>query len=166
MNPVDLLALIDRDDPARAEARLAQIRRSLTRFFEWRGMRDAEDLAHTTLTRGLEKIAEGATVYNKDPGGFFYGIARNVLQEATRDRRRVGASLDGVEQAQHPLGTGLNPMETKIYLDQCLREISGEERRLLTDYVTGTGTTKGITTPAERLRVHRIRKKLAKLREK
>lgn len=163
--PADLLALLD-PDPKKAEERLNRLRDVLWRFFEWRGARDPEDLVHIVFVRGMEKINEGATVYSGDPGGFFYGIARNVLLEASREARHSMPGGEAPGPSSYRPGPGLNPLETKIYLNECLARLDKKERELLTDYATGGGMPSGVSVPALRLRAHRIRKKLSKLREK
>lgn len=166
MNPVDLLAVLDGEDPAKARARLEQLRKVLRRFFEWRGMEHAEDLVHEVLVRGMERIGDGAAIYAKDPGGFFYGIAKNVLREETRRMFQDQTPVPEPDPGAYRPGPGLNPLETKIYLEQCLAHLSQEERELLMGYINGAMPPDGTSSGLQRLRAHRIRKKLWELRKK
>lgn len=166
MNPLDLLEHFDAADRANAEVRLLQLRDVLRRFFEWRGVRDPEDCVHTVFLRGMEKISGGTPVFAKELGGFLYGIARLVLLEAKRaDSPRVlpgGSASPSVYRA----GPVLNPLETAIYVDECLSRLDKDERDLLTKYAAGVDPPPGISQQALRLRIHRIRKKMMKLSQK
>lgn len=166
MTPLDLLAYFDPKDRKNAETRLLQLRDVLWRFFEWRGVRDPEDCVHTVFLRGIEKIAGGTPVYAKELGGFLYGIAKMVLLEATRNDARDQPPAEGPDPPAYRPGPVLNPLETRIYLKECLAQLDQEERDLLAGYALGADPPRGMSPQALRLRVHRIRKKLKKLRRK
>lgn len=166
MTPLDLLDYFDPNDRKSAEVRLLQLRDVLCRFFEWRGVRDPEDCVHVVFLRGMEKIKGGTPVYAKELGGFLYGIARMVLLEATRNDARDQPPVDPPEPPAYRPGPALNPLETRIYLDECLSRLDKDERELLAAYAVGADPPRGISQQAVRLRVHRIRKKLLRLRKK
>lgn len=166
MTPLDLLDYFDPKDRKNAEIRLLQLRDVLWRFFEWRGVRDPEDCVHTVFLRGMEKISGGTPVYAKELGGFLYGIARMVLLEATRNDAKDQSAGEAPGPPAYRPGPVLNPVETKIYLEECLSGLDKDERELLTGYAVGAERPRGMSQQALRLRIHRIRKKLQKLRRK
>jgi DNA-directed RNA polymerase specialized sigma24 family protein len=78
-----LLGCLDPDRDTAARVYL-QLHRKLVKYFEWRDVPYAEGLADETLNR-LARASEPI----RNPAAFAMGVARNVLREFHRDRRRI-----------------------------------------------------------------------------
>lgn len=162
-----LLARLDRD-PARAAQEFERLRRTLTRFFDWRGVSFPDDCADETLDRLAAKLADDVAVL--DLAGFAHGIARMVLMESTRARARE-APLD---DATLPAPPSPEPADDALArsLEDCLGRLSGTERELvLSYYAGGDGRGKierrremargsGLSDNALRSRVQRLRDRI------
>jgi len=159
-----LLARLDAD-PGRAAAEFDRLRRTLIKFFDWRGASAPDDAADETLDRLAGKLEEVDVV---DVPAFAHGIARLVLHEVQRDEARRG-SLDGLELAAPEKEDGPVPEPLLRQLRQCLEGLPRENRDLLLAYyATGDGTGKiegrqrlarkwGLSANALRSRVQRLR---------
>lgn len=157
-----LLAVFDEDEE-QAEAKYAELYHKLLRFFEWRKATDPSDLVQETITRGLQNLQVGKEITTIDPAHYFMGIARNVEKE--RWKRRPVEPLDEQELfGARAAFLGLNLPEQKIYLKECLSQLSREEFELLLAYIEGAanewGLARGLQPGAVRLRVHRLRKRI------
>lgn len=148
-----------------SEEKYKEIHEKLMRFFKWKGFDDAaEDLAQTTITRGLEKLNAGAHIYTDDPLRFFYGFAHNIVREQHKQKARTPDQLSEPDSRVDPASqASLSSTETLVLRDEYLRALSEEDRTLLTDYAEGLTTHKGLTPELLRIKVHRIRKRLDKL---
>src|SRR5215813_5974815 len=78
-------------DPDREQAgeKYEQIRRKLTKFFQWRGCAVPEEFADRTIDRAARRMAEGAEMRSQDVYVFFHGIAVNVLREHWKEAQKV-----------------------------------------------------------------------------
>jgi len=85
----ELLAIFD-SDPDRAEEKYLELFQHLARYFEWNRSQAPEDLAQEAFKRGFAGLQEGREITTGDPGGFFFGIARNLFTRGL---------------ACHPIGT-------------------------------------------------------------
>jgi len=163
-----LLRRLD-DDEARAGAALDRLRRTLVRFFDWRGAFWPEDCADETIDRVARKLSEGTAVI--DVPAFCHGIARLVLHEAVRaDARR--AALD--EADPPPVDTAEPRAEEALLenLDRCLDDLPEGGRELVLAYYAEDGGGQrirhrrdiarrtGLTDNALRSRVQRLRDSL------
>src|SRR5512134_1992159 len=83
-----LLASLDADRE-RAGERYEDLRRTLVRFFEWRGAPFPEDHADETFDRVARRLDEGITIENL--GGYCYNVARLIFLETLKnpDSRRT-----------------------------------------------------------------------------
>lgn len=162
-----LLARLD-DDAARAGLEYERLRRTLVRFFEWRGADSAETCADEALDRLARRLEEETTV--KDVFAYAYGIARLVLLE--QRRQPVFTPLDG-ELAQAPVVYPGDPDEQRALdcLDRCLGAMESASRALLLTYYEGERRAKianrrqlaetlGLSDNALRSRVQRLRDRL------
>ncbi len=159
-----LLAVLD-PDPDRAQERYALLREDLKRFFEYRGCQTAEDEAHTVLRRGMQRISDGAEVFAADPRGYFFGIARHVLQEDWKRNREE--HLEPEDWSTHAsTSREFQQVEARLTLQKCLGALDREERMLIVKYHTGDrenlSRELGLTMEGLRTRVHRIRRKIEK----
>src|SRR5918912_468429 len=78
-----LLAWLD-PDQARAGQKYEEIRRSLVKFFEFRGCLTPDEQADETIDRVARRISEGVEVLTDNQFLYFYGVALRVLQEYQR----------------------------------------------------------------------------------
>ena len=157
-----LLGWLDADAD-RAARKYEQTRRSLIKFFEHRGCHTPEEQADRTIDRVARRIGEGTVI--DEPAAYFYGVARNVLQEYYRRRSGTIPPLLYVPDdaaAQH---------RRYECMGRCLDRLPLESRMLLTEYATveksrgnelraAMARRIGVTLNTLRLRVHRLREQL------
>lgn len=173
-----LLALLD-TDPDRAALAYGNVQKKLTKFFEWRGSRDAALHTDITLERVARRLGEGATVTTTNPYAFITGFAQNVWREHLRQPDRRFTALD--EAQAIPAADSGDPLEAQtrresddrrfLCLDDCLGRLPDKQRRALLRYHEGQARTRidarkrladsfGIPVSALRLRMFRIREGL------
>lgn len=162
-----LLAMLDPDRDRAAEM-YEIIRRKLIRLFEWRGCEFPEDLADETFNRVAKKLYEGTEI-QRDPLGYFYGVAHLVYKEDWRGIARKKKALDS--GAWPPRQPDEEPEDHRLScLKKCLAQLPADQRHLLLEYHKGEdGNIRnrkrladelGVPINALRIRVHRIRRKL------
>jgi RNA polymerase sigma factor (sigma-70 family) len=164
-----------------AASRYELIRKKLITFFESRGCLDPIDYADETINRVARRLSEGVEIYTQDPSSYFYGVARNLLQEYWEDPSRLSKPLDNLT-SERPLSVSpdaaLEHRERQVQLDrqmecleQCLALLPEPNRELIIEYYRGDGGQKirsrkelarrrGIPLNALRIRALRIRQKL------
>lgn len=164
-----LLARLD-PDPDRAALAYESLRRTLVKFFDWRGAWSPEEGADETLDRLARKLAAGDQV--SDVRSFAHGIARHVLLEQLRSpEARIAraeeteldalAAVDAIAD-EEPLG---------VCLERCLAELPMESRELILQYYVDRGRAKienrrrlaaslGLSDNALRSRAQRVRDRL------
>jgi DNA-directed RNA polymerase specialized sigma24 family protein len=168
-----LLGSLDRE-PSRAAARYEQLRRRLIGLFQRHGVARAEDHADATFDRAAMCLARGVVVRG-DVSAFVIGVARHIAFEAVRSARREHL-FDPSDPAS---AIALPPAESDdedqlASLARCLDTLPPSTRALLLRYDEGAGTERiahrkalaselGIPLNALRIRVHRLRARLAKL---
>jgi DNA-directed RNA polymerase specialized sigma24 family protein len=157
----------DGDAAAREYERL---RAKLTGYFAMRGDADPESGADETLDRASAKIAAGAAV--PDVGRFCLGIARLVALERYRRAQRERQAFTGfAENRENRFDEEIE--NTYKLMALCLEQLPAAERELLTEYcrdLRGQARARqrgalaekwDTTTLGLRLRVHRLRQRLA-----
>jgi len=168
-------------DRHRAGERYETLRRKLIRLFSWRGAQEPEQCADETLDRVARRLVEGAAV--PDVFGFCHGVAMNVLREHWRRSQREPLSLDGLPAARVPVTDPAVEARRQdesrgrearlVCLDGCLAALDAPARDLLLRYhPDGGGSPRegrqrladelGVPMNALRIRVHRIRTRLAR----
>jgi RNA polymerase sigma factor (sigma-70 family) len=177
----DLLNFLDPGRPGKrgadrdteAEARYLEILRKLVCFFAGRGCPDAEDLALESILRVAAKCGEVDTSGHESRAGYFYGVARNVLNEWWRDALRQSAGREALKQELARLGVS-DPLSSSRKeavhrcLERCLGKLGHHARRLILRYYGEEGGAKiethrrladesGKSFNALRIEVHRIR---------
>lgn len=165
-----LLRSLD-EDPDRAEARYAHLRRRLVWFFERRGLPAAEDHADETLTRVAQKLEAGERV--EDVGTYSLGVARFVRLESLRQVRETPLDLETVEPSVEPRTpvTVDEPDDRLPCMQRCLAACSAEERELILTYYLGESRGRidlrralaarlGIPVATLRIRAFRTRQRL------
>jgi len=129
-----LLARLD-PDGERAGEKYEDLRRTLIKFFEWRGAPFPEDHTDETLNRVVRKLDEGIEIQNV--GGYCYEVARLVCLEALKgnDRRR-----DPLE-TNYPDTAGADAADSALErerlldcLERCLNRLPAESRALIVEY--------------------------------
>ena len=98
-----LLARLD-PDTDRAALDTERLRRTLVRFFDWRGIWPPDECADETLDR-LARRLEGETTV-EDLRSYAYGIARMVLLE-----RRRRPTFDPLDEAPDQRALGPTPQD-------------------------------------------------------
>ena len=128
--------LLDRlgDDREEAGEKYEDLRRTLIRFFQWRGAPFPEEHTDESLNRVARKLNEGVEI--KSIGGYCHEVARLVCLEALKghDGRRV--PLDEVKpEAPTPDTTDAAEKEHWLTcLEDCLNVLPSESRELITEY--------------------------------
>lgn len=131
--------LLDRlaADGEAAGERYEELRRTLTRFFEWRSAPLPEEQTDETLDRIARKLSEGVEV--KHVGAYAHEVARLVYLEAIkRVKRNPHDQLDEIERiAPAPPDNTEEAIEKEVRLaclDQCMNALPDENRELITEY--------------------------------
>jgi DNA-directed RNA polymerase specialized sigma24 family protein len=129
--------LLDRLDADRGRAgdKYEDLRRTLTRFFEWRGAPFPEEQADETFNRVAGRLDEGVVI--KNIGGYCYEVARLVCLEAFKghDSKRVGLEAINLEAAAADTTDAAIEKEMRLAcLEDCLRGLPRESRELIEEY--------------------------------
>jgi DNA-directed RNA polymerase specialized sigma24 family protein len=159
-------------DPGQAGLEYEHLRRSLIRFFDWRGEASAQECADECLDRLARRLADEAAIL--DVRRYALGIARLVLLE--RRRHRVTVSLSQLPEPRLPAtATSESADEDASALhdcfDRCLSELAADSQALLVRYYEGERDRKianrrelamsmGLSDNALRSRVQRLRDRL------
>lgn len=175
-----LLACLDQNREL-AASKYEIIRRKLMKYFECRGCYCSEDLADDAINRVARRIFEGKEIWTSQPANYFYGVARNVLKEYRTEIERGFPPIEYLSSPTQPYESALiqqeveaerNNLEQRLAcLEQCLRQLSPENRQIIISYYQGEKGDRikkrklladrlGIQTNALRIRVHRIRERL------
>src|SRR3990170_1236848 len=91
-----LLAALD-PDRERATALLAQQRRRLVKYFEWRGCWEPQRLADETIARVVRRLAEGEALGPSDVRATFHAVAQNLGREETSPGTEISEDLDATQ---------------------------------------------------------------------
>jgi DNA-directed RNA polymerase specialized sigma24 family protein len=173
----NLLRKLDLDDN-RAGEKYEELRRKLIKYFEWNCCFPAEDLVDVTLDRAAGKLE---TEEVRDLPAFAWGIAKNVRQEAWKRASRVlrisdlTGGDDSLLERAHPESV----VQEKITKEQrvkclrrCMQRLPGWDGELFSQYYNmredgavprqRLADDLGITLPALRVRINRMRSKLEK----
>jgi DNA-directed RNA polymerase specialized sigma24 family protein len=159
--------------------RYLEMRRRLISYFDRRSRPFADDLADETLNRTGKTLERGGVIAIRPQARYCYIVARFVLLEDIRRARRcvsVDQSWLGDDEssvAERRAADLHDERSTDIderldNLDQCLQELTTEQRTLIVDYYRDDGREKisrradmakrlGITINALSIRAHRIR---------
>lgn len=168
ITPLGLARLLERLDPDRdrAAAEYERLRRTLIRFFSWRGTLEPDLCADETIDRLARRLEEGTVV--DDVATYVRGIARMVMLE--RQRSPIPVPIE----TNDPSGPGrLDEADHDVAecLESCLAALRSDTRSLVLAYYEGERGSKiqnrrrlaqslGLTEAALRSRVQRIRDRL------
>jgi len=128
-----LLARLD-PDRERAGERYEDLRRTLTRFFEWRNAPFPEEQTDEVFNRIARKLFEGVEIRNI--GSYCYEVARLVCLEALKGRDSKRASLDHSHDVA-VVDRADEEREKEIRLsclEDCLDSLPIENRELIVEY--------------------------------
>ena len=110
------------------------LRRTLIRFFEWRGAPFPEEHADESFNRVARKLDEGVEI--KNIGGYCYEVARLVYLESLKGHESRRAPLEEIKLEAKALDTDeLAEKEQRLTcLDDCLSVLPTESHELITEY--------------------------------
>ena len=168
ITPLGLARLLERLDPDRDRAAVEyeRLRRTLIRFFSWRGTLEPELCADETIDRLARRLEEGTIV--DDVATYARGIARMVMLE--RQRSPTPVPIETTDPSD-PGGLDEPDNDVAECLESCLAALQADTRSLVLAYYEGERGSKiqnrrrlaeslGLTEPALRSRVQRIRDRL------
>jgi DNA-directed RNA polymerase specialized sigma24 family protein len=128
--------LLDRlgNDRTQAGERYEDLRRTLIRFFQWRGAPFPEEQTDETFNRLARKLDEGIEI--KNIGGYCYEVARLVFLESLKGHLSRQTPLEEISlKTTAPDPTEVREKEQWLTcLDECLRALPDESRDLITEY--------------------------------
>lgn len=144
------------------------IRLKLTKIFYARGCPNADELTDETIDRVVKKINGLVETYEGNPSLYFYGVAKYVFLEWTRQPKVKNALPNNLKQIENVADEA---EKRDVCLTRCLKKLSSEESDfILSYYLYEKGKkienrqklSETIGVPANSLRVnaYRIRLKL------
>ena len=129
-----LLACLD-PDRERAGEKYEDLRRTLIKFFEWRGAPFPEDQTDETFNRVARKLDEGIEI--KNIGGYCHEVARRVCLEVWKDNDRRRDPLEANYQNTASANTADSALERELLLgclEECLNRLPAESQALIVEY--------------------------------
>jgi DNA-directed RNA polymerase specialized sigma24 family protein len=130
-----LLLSLDKDRE-RAGEKYEDLRRTLLRFFEWRGAPFPEEHADEVFNRVARKLGEGVEI--KNLGGYCYEVARLIFLETTKGVERRREPLEALKSepaAPHDAGLETEEKERRLScLEECLRALPADGAELIVEY--------------------------------
>ena len=171
----NLLSWLDADRE-KAALRYERIRQSIIKICSWRGFSNPEELADETIIRVTRKVKDLSSYYVGDPEPYFYSVANKVLKEAQKESSKQVALADQANLVA-PLDDSSEREFLFQILDECLSELKPEDLKLIKEYYAFDRPIKdqqrrriaakqGISLPALRMRVARLRATLKKCAKK
>ncbi|HEY6803764.1 MAG TPA: sigma-70 family RNA polymerase sigma factor [Pyrinomonadaceae bacterium] len=161
-------------DPERdiAARKYVQLRADLSHIFRWRKCSDPEGLTDEVFDRVARKVQHVKPAYTGDPRLYFYAVTNNLVKEEQK-RVRTRVSLWFIEPCvpQHAdFDKHASDREECLWL--CLQRLPKDQRDLILAYYSKDKQAKidhrhelarslGISMMTLRVRVHRIRQKIA-----
>ena len=131
---IKLLGSLDAD-PERAGEKYEELRRTLMRFFEWRGAPFPEEQTDEVFNRVARKLSEGAEIRNF--GGYCYEVARLVSLEALKgiDSKRASFEESHHDPVVPEAADEVFERELRLScLDDCLDSLPSESCELILTY--------------------------------
>lgn len=156
-------------DPDCAGEKYENLRRTLIKFFDWRGAHFPEECADETVNRVVRKLDGGDAL--RDVETYCLGVARMVFLETLKRPERRRVALDEAPDIAAPVADDEDDDEQRRCFNRCLRELPPESRQLILLYYQDERRAKinnrqamadrlGIPLNALRSRVQRIRDRL------
>jgi DNA-directed RNA polymerase specialized sigma24 family protein len=123
-------------DRARAGEKYEELRRTLTRFFEWRGAPFPEEQTDEVFNRVARRLCEGVLI--KNIGGYCYEVARLVFLETTKGVDSKRESLETMKYeavASEDMTSETAGKELRLAcLENCLGTLPHESAELILEY--------------------------------
>jgi len=122
-------------DRERAAEKYEDLRRTLIRYFEWRGAPFPEEHTDEAFNRVARKLGEGIEIRNI--GGYCYEVARLIFLETTKgiDGKRESLESLKFEPAAEDTTDGAAEKELRLScLEECLRALPSESADLILEY--------------------------------
>lgn len=122
-------------DRERAGEKYEDLRRTLIRFFEWRGAPFPEEHTDETFNRIARRLNEGVAITNIR--AYCYEIARLIFMETLKgaDSKRVPLEAISFETASPDASREALDKERRLdCLEDCLRGLTHESRELIVEY--------------------------------
>jgi len=156
-------------DAEQAGLEYVRLRRSLVKFFDWRGAWSPEECADEALDRLARRLEEKTSV--GDVHDYAYGIARMLLLEQRRRPRFSSIDENPERAAVSDTSPGADSERLRDCFDRCLDDIPADGRSLVVEYYEGERHVKisnrrrlaaafGLSDNALRSRVQRLRERL------
>lgn len=123
------------EDREQAGQKYEDLRRTLIRFFEWRGAPFPEEHTDESFNRVARKLDEGIEI--KNIGGYCYEVARLVCLEALKgpDSKRTPLESINLKSAVADTTDETEEKELRLAcLEECLSVLPKESRELITKY--------------------------------
>jgi DNA-directed RNA polymerase specialized sigma24 family protein len=160
------------DDPDQAALEYHRLRRTLVKFFDWRGAWAPDECADEALDRLAGKLEVGTPI--DDVVRYVHGIARLVLLERLRQQAHDPIEpLDDRFDLSSPRAVSPDEADSALRpcFERCLERLTDESRTLVLEYYVGSGQSKidrrkqlarslGLSDNALRSRVQRLRDRL------
>jgi DNA-directed RNA polymerase specialized sigma24 family protein len=132
-----LLARLGADDDS-AGREYERLRRTLIRFFDWRGAWPSDECADETIDRLARKLHDTRV---DDVRAYAHGIARMVLLEWRR--KPVLAPIDGAEHPQTMPEAAVDEDDSlRQCFERCMAALPLASRALILDYYRAEGAVK------------------------
>ncbi len=123
-------------DRERAGEEYEDLRRTLVRFFEWRGAPFPEEHADESINRLARRLAEGVEVRNLR--AYCHEVARHVLLEAAKGRDGRTEPLESIKsEPAADASASDEALEKELRLaclEECLRALPPDGAELIRDY--------------------------------
>ena len=124
-------------EPRQAAYQYERVRSKLTKLFQWRGCRFAEDLADETIDRVARKIEGGIEIQSEDPYRYFCSVAFFVFKEVMAEQRREETAFESPlfkSQQASTLAVEESSVPMMPCLDSCLEGMAPRARDLILEY--------------------------------
>jgi DNA-directed RNA polymerase specialized sigma24 family protein len=155
-------------DRQRAAEQYEHVRRSLIRYFQWRGSFFPEKDTDATIDRVARKLQERQV---DDVYIYILGVARNVAHESLRAQSKEQARLAASDSFSSEAPADAEFDRRLECCETCLANLPSAQRKLVLAYYEGEKQTKianrrklaataGVPIERLRIQVHRIREKL------
>ena len=135
LNAESFARLLDHldSDRGRAGERYEELRRTLVRFFEWRGAPFPDEHADETFDRVARRLVEGVAI--KNIGAYCYEVARLVFLETRKGPHARNTTLEGLDPPVNAdAGGGIERESWLTCLDGCLAALPADGRELIVAY--------------------------------
>lgn len=164
---IALLKALCPEDPDEANRRYLNLQQKLVGYFQLRGMIDPVQDAEETLDRAGHKIAKGVAV--PDINRFCLGIARNIVRERLREKKREDSAFLRFIDYYHDNSTEIMVDRIMNLMKPCFEQLSSDDRDLLNSYCKipeGSSRAEHRRNLAERLKssISALRIRITRLR--